>query len=225
MRLAPPQARRCGPRPLAAGLGRMAAMTGAALIVPARFNGPPGSANGGYFSGRLAAYLLAVSGGNPPPAAITVTLRKPPPLQEPMDLVWAEAPGTLVAKIGTVVVAEAEPFSGGFDEVEPVSFEEARKAAEYYGGLVEHPFPACFSCGIARPAPDGLGLRPGLLPGREGVTAASWRPDGSLADAAGPARIRVDGAGLPGRLDGRCGWPAAGARPDERAGARGTWSR
>ena len=93
-----------------------------------------------------------------------------------------------MAKIGTVIVAEAEPFSGDFDEVEPVSFEEARKAAEYYGGLVEHPFPACFSCGIARPGSDGLGLRPGLLPGREGVTAASWRPDGSLADAAGQVR-------------------------------------
>ena len=159
--------RRCGPRPRAAGPGRMAAMTGATLIVPARFNGPPGSANGGYFSGRLAACLLAFSGGSAPPAAITVTLRKPPPLQEPMDLVRAEAPEILAAKIGTGIVAEAEPFSGGFDEVEPVSFEEARKAAEYYGGLVEHPFPACFSCGIARPGSDGLGLRPGLLPGRQ----------------------------------------------------------
>jgi hypothetical protein len=166
----------------------MAAMTGATLIVPARFNGPPGSANGGYFSGRLAACLLAASGGGAPSAAVTVTLRKPPPLQEPMDLVRAEAPEILVAKIGTVVVAEAEPFAGGFDEVEPVSFEEARKAGEYYGGLVEHPFPACFSCGIARPGSDGLGLRPGLLPGRAGVTAASWRPDGSLADAAGQVR-------------------------------------
>ena len=106
-------------------------MTGATLIVPARFNGPPGSANGGYFSGRLAACLLAVSGGSAPPAAITVTLRKPPPLEEPMDLVRAEAPEIMAAKIGTVIVAEAEPFSGGFDEVEPVSFEEARKAAEH----------------------------------------------------------------------------------------------
>jgi hypothetical protein len=139
-------------------------MTGATLIVPARFNGLPGSANGGYFSGRLAACLLAVSGGGAPPAAVTVTLRKPPPLEEPMDLVRAEAPETLVAKIGTVIVAEAEPFSGDFDQVEPVSFEEARKAAEYYGGLVEHPFPACFSCGIARPGRTGLVFGPGCYP-------------------------------------------------------------
>ncbi len=163
-------------------------MTGATLIVPARFNGPPGSANGGYFAARLAACLLAVSGGGERAAAITVTLRKPPPLDEPMDLVPAGAPGTLAAQIGTVVIAEAEPFSGGFEEVEPVTFEEAREAAQYYGGLIEHPFPACFSCGLARPGPDGLGLRPGLLPGRKGMTAASWQPDSSLADPAGQVR-------------------------------------
>ncbi len=166
----------------------MAAMTDATLIVPARFNGPPGSANGGYFAGRLAACLLAVSAGGAPAAPITVTLRKPPPLQEPMDLVPADAAETLAARIGNVLIAEAEPFSGGFDEVEPVTFDEARKAAEYYGGLVEHPFPTCFSCGLARPGSDGLGLRPGLLPDREGVTAASWQPDGSLADSAGKVR-------------------------------------
>ena len=163
-------------------------MTDAALIVPARFNGPPGSANGGYFAGRLAACLLAVPGGLAPGAAVTVTLRKPPPLEESMDLVAAGAPKTLAAKIGNVVIAEAEPYSGVFDEVEPVTFEQAREAARYYGGLAGHPFPTCFSCGIARPGSDGFGLRPGLLPGRKGVTAASWQPDGSLADSAGRVR-------------------------------------
>jgi hypothetical protein len=166
----------------------MAAMTGAALVVPARFNGPPGSANGGYFAGRLATCLLAIWGGGVPAAAVTVTLRKPPPLEEPMDLVRAEGPGTLAAKIGNVLIAEAGLFSNGFDEVEPVTFEEARKAARYYGGLIEHPFPTCFSCGLTRPGSDGLGLRPGLLPDREGVTAAAWRPDGSLTDPAGQVR-------------------------------------
>jgi hypothetical protein len=51
--------------------------------------------------------------------------------------------------------------------------------------LVEHPFPTCFTCGVARPESDGLGLRPGLLPGREGITAANWQPSGSLVDSAG----------------------------------------
>ena len=204
-------------------------MTNAALIVPARFNGPPGSANGGYFAGRLAACLLAVPGGLTPGAAVTVTLRKPPPLEESMDLVAAGAPTTLAAKIGNVVIAEAEPYSGGFDEVEPVTFEQARETARYYGGLAGHPFPTCFSCGIARPGSDGLGLRPGLLPGRKGVTAASWQPDGSLADSAGrvrpefvwsaldcPGGWTVDVAGRPlvlGRMSGQVlATPRAGER-------------
>ncbi len=88
-----------------------------------------------------------------------------------MDLVAADAPHTLAAKIGDVVIAEAEPYSGGFDEVEQVTFEQAQEAARYYGGLAEHPFPACFSCGIARPGSDGChrrvrsgprGRRPGI---------------------------------------------------------------
>ena len=202
-------------------------MTDAALIVPARFNGPPGSANGGYFAGRLAACLLAVPGGLTPGAAVTVTLRKPPPLEESMDLVAAGAPTTLAAKIGNVVIAEAEPYSGGFDEVEPVTFEQARETARYYGGLAGHPFPTCFSCGIARPGSDGLGLRPGLLPGRKGVTAASWQPEGSLADPAGRVRPEFVWAALdcPGGWTVDVAGSSVGARPDERAGTRDASSR
>ena len=165
----------------------MTAMPGATLTIPARFNGPPGSANGGYFAGRLAACLLAVSAGEGPPTAITVTIRRPPPLEEPMDLVPTDT-DTLAARTGNLLIAEAGLFSGGFHEVEPVSFDDAQDAAQYYGGLVEHPFPTCFSCGVARPESDGLDLRPGLLPNHEGVTATSWRPDGSLTDPAGAIR-------------------------------------
>jgi hypothetical protein len=59
--------------------------------------------------GAGGACLLAVSGGGAPPAAITIALREPPPLREPMDLVPADAPDTLAAKIGNVLIAEAEP--------------------------------------------------------------------------------------------------------------------
>jgi hypothetical protein len=165
----------------------MAAMAGATLMISARFNGPPGSANGGYFAGRLAACLLADHAGEGPSTVITVTLRRPPPLEEPMDLVPTDA-GAVAAWTGDVLIAEAGLFSGEFDDVEPVSFDDAQNAAQYYGGFVEHPFPTCFSCGVARPASDGLSLRPGLLPDRESVTAASWRPDGSLTDPAGAIR-------------------------------------
>jgi hypothetical protein len=104
-----------------------------------------------------------------------------------MDLVPTDM-GTLAASTDDVLIAEAGHFSGGFDDVEPASFDDARTAAQYYGGLVEHPFPTCFSCGVARPESDGLDLRPGMLPNHEGVTATSWRPDGSLADRDGAIR-------------------------------------
>jgi hypothetical protein len=90
----------------------MAAVADAVLILPARFNGPPHSAHGGYFAGRLAACLQPVSERDAPPA-VTVTLRKPPPLEEPMDLLRADAPVTLAARIGDVLIAEAGLFCGG----------------------------------------------------------------------------------------------------------------
>jgi hypothetical protein len=189
--------------------GRMTAMLGATLTIPARFNGPPSSANGGYFAARLAACLLAVTAGAGPRTAITVTLRRPPPLEEAMDLVPTET-GTLTAWTGDVLIAEAGHFSDGFDEVEPASFDDARSAAQYYGGLVEHPFPTCFSCGVARPESDGLDLRPGLLPNREGVTATSWRPDGSLTDRAGAIKPEFIWAALDcpgGWTVDLVGWP------------------
>ena len=45
------------------------------LAIPSRFCGPPGSGNGGYVCGRIAAYV---------DGPVTVTLRRPPPLATPM---------------------------------------------------------------------------------------------------------------------------------------------
>ena len=47
------------------------------LVIPSRFCGPPGSGNGGYVCGRIAAYL---------DGPVTVTLRRPPPLATPMTV-------------------------------------------------------------------------------------------------------------------------------------------
>ena len=59
----------------------------------------------------------------------------------------------------------------------PVSLEAARAAEERYEGLVDHPFPTCFSCGTARTPGDGLCLRPGPLDDGTGRYAATWTPD------------------------------------------------
>lgn len=146
------------------------------LTIDARFNGPPDSANGGYLSGRLAELLAGELLGAEP---VAVTLRRPPPLAEPMTVV-AVGPGLRLERAGTLV-AEAAPAELTGTVVEPVDPDRAAAAARYYGGLVKHPFPTCFVCGPARPDRDGLGLRPGLLPDRPDTTAALWEPDASLA--------------------------------------------
>ena len=127
-----------------------------------RFNGPPGSANGGIACGRLAAYVGA--------AAVEVTLRRPPPLD--VDLRVDASGGTARLYDGELLVAEAVPADVDLEVPEPVSLERAREAEQAYGGLVAHPFPTCFTCGTERS--DGLGLRPG--PVGEGRTATVWTP-------------------------------------------------
>jgi len=137
------------------------------LTIDRRFCGPPTSGNGGYVSGRLAAYLHTEQ-------PVQVTLRRPPPLDAALE-VTATADG-VAARFDGELVAEATPTTLDVDPVEPVSFARAAQAALGYRGLDAHPFPTCFACGTARTPPDGLGLHPGAVEGRPGVTAAPWTP-------------------------------------------------
>ncbi len=158
------------------------------LVIPARFCGPPGSGNGGYVAGRLAAYLPAPGSSS---GAIEVTLRRPPPLQVELWVQRDEDPGPLSTgralrlRHEQTVVATAAPVQADLEPVEPVSFADAGMAEAGYPGLREHPFPGCFVCGTGRQRPDGLVLRPGPAPGRGGMTACTWVPDASLADPQG----------------------------------------
>lgn len=158
-------------------------MTPAPLVVPARFNGPPGSGNGGYVAGLLAAFLT----GEDAAAPVQVTLRSPPPLEVPLDVVVGE--GSADASSGGSVVVTAEPGTHRAGLLAPVPFEVAAEAESRYAGLTGHPFPGCFVCGTDRPAGDGLRLRPGRvasLTGQgAGVVATTWVPDRTLADGSG----------------------------------------
>ena len=60
----------------------MTAGTIAPLVIGARFCGPPQSANGGYFCGRVAALAEGT---------VTVRLRVPPPLETPMQATLCDA--------------------------------------------------------------------------------------------------------------------------------------
>ncbi|GAB3686164.1 hypothetical protein [Angustibacter aerolatus] len=158
------------------------------LTIPARFNGPPGSGNGGWVSGAVAALLPG------DPFAVTVVLRRPPPLDVPLDVRAGDDGGVevldgdqLVARVAATADVDGEPPA-------PVGWDDAEAAAARYPGLVDHPFPTCFSCGTDRG--DGLGLRPGAVPGRPGTVAASWVPHASTTDDGSVVTRQVTWAAL-----------------------------
>jgi hypothetical protein len=124
------------------------------MIIPARFNGPAGSGNGGYCAGVFA-------GGT----RCEVTLRKPPPLDTPLSIV----DGQVRAPDGSVV-AEVAPASGFADTVPSLGYADAVHASAGYAGFTDHPFPTCYVCGPDRT--DGLAIFPGPVP--DGTTAAPW---------------------------------------------------
>ena len=70
------------------------------MIIDDRFNGPPNSGNGGYVAGLLAKEM----GGT-----VQVTLLKPPPLNENMELISTEESYTLMKN--NQIIAKAVPSS------------------------------------------------------------------------------------------------------------------
>ncbi len=131
------------------------------MIIDGRFNGPPGSGNGGYAAGVFANGFTTALGNGP----VEVTLRLPPPLGVPLTVV----DGAVRTSDGSVV-AEGRAVDD-FDATVPgVSWPTAVAAAADYPGFTEHPFPTCYVCGPERA--DGLRIFPGRLP--DGRTAAPF---------------------------------------------------
>jgi hypothetical protein len=165
------------------------------LVVPSRFAGPPGTANGGWISGQLAV-LAGLSGLAGP---VQVTLRQPVPLDVALEVRTGD--GTSSLGFGGALLAEAA--AGTLTEVvDPVDHATARAATADYAGWTGHPFPGCFVCGPDRLPPDGLGVFPGRLDGRPGTVATSWLPDRSLAADDGTVPPHVVWAAL----DCTSGW-------------------
>jgi hypothetical protein len=132
------------------------------LTIDPRFNGPPGSANGGYTCGLLAEFL----GGR-----AEVTLRRPPPIGRPLRVENVDAGVRLFD--GDDLVAEAVPAEPHVDPPEPVDLETAEHAATRYPGFERHAFPTCFVCGPARAEGDGLRIFAGPVEGRD-LFASPW---------------------------------------------------
>jgi hypothetical protein len=142
-----------------------------AVTIDARFCGPPGSANGGYTCGRVAAAL-----GDGP---AEVTLRVPPPLDRPLAL---EARDDRVVLLdGDVLVAEGRRADApDVEPPAPIGADEARRAAARHPWEDTHPYPTCFVCGTGRATGDGLRIFCG--PTDDGARfAAPWTPPAELA--------------------------------------------
>lgn len=146
-----------------------------AIIIDKRYCGPANSGNGGYVCGRLAQHI---------PGVAEVTLRAPPPLEKPLDVVAADD-GLWELRDGASIVATGRAANFELAGLAQASFDEA-SAAELRTPVKphEHPLPTCFVCGPARTPGDGLRIFAGPLArqSREApvVLAATWIPDSTL---------------------------------------------
>ncbi|MBE2997711.1 hypothetical protein IDM40_03165 [Nocardiopsis sp. HNM0947] len=166
------------------------------VTIGAAHNGPDGSGNGGYSAGLLAERLTAPGG-----PAVEVTLRTPPPLEDPLTLT---TDGAVLTMSGRETVAEARAADLTDEAVPgaPVDPATAKEAEARYPGLSEHPFPRCYSCGPERAEGDGLRLFPGSVRAGSGpdnignTVACTWVPGPELDDGTGHADLRQTWAAL-----------------------------
>jgi hypothetical protein len=154
------------------------------LVIPARFNGPPDSGNGGFTCGCVAARLEGDA---------EVSLRSPPPLERPLSVHSVD--GGVDVRDGDGLVAEARTTVISLDVPEAVPAEAAAKAsaAGFERWSTGHPFPTCFVCGPAREPGDGLRIFPAAV---GDMFVAGWTPDASLARPDGLVRDAVVWASL-----------------------------
>ena len=138
------------------------------IIIEHRFNGPEGSANGGYTCGRLAQFIEG-------PAR--VRLRVPPPLDVAFEVRRSDS-GVSMVRDGDLI-AEAWPGKPELEVPVPPTIREAEAASRAYIGFKSHRYTTCFVCGPEQ-AKGGLRVFAGPVPGRA-IVASLWRPDPSLA--------------------------------------------
>jgi hypothetical protein len=170
------------------------------IAFDARYNGPPASAHGGYACGVLGGLLGTIA---------RVSLRRPPPLDRPLDV--RRMSQKLELCDAETVIAQAEPATVVIDPPKPVSLLDAERAARAYPGFESHIFPTCFGCGPARSVGDGLRIFSSRVPGRE-LVAAPWMPDATLVGSDG----RVKPEFVWAALDCPGGWAVAEFQKEPR---------
>jgi|CXWL01.1.fsa_nt_gi hypothetical protein len=142
------------------------------LTIARQFNGPKDSGNGGYVAGRLAALV----GGT-----AEITLRAPPPLEKPLDLVRHGE--TIELRDGETLLAVVKPATLDLDVPKLPSQAQIDRAVAVGGSDADSDFHGCFVCGRSRKPGDGLQVWAGRCDGQEeaGIAAARWIVDPRLA--------------------------------------------
>jgi hypothetical protein len=182
------------------------------VIIAGRFNGPPGSGNGGYTCGLIASHVDG-------PGAV-VKLMLPPPLDTPLTITADGAEIRVTDPNGAEIAVAAAGSASEEGLPAPVTWADAVAASAAYRGFVSHPFPTCFVCGPDRAEGDGMRLFPG--PVGDGRTATPWRVPAEISPELVWAALDCPGGwAVPleerpyvlGRMDGRVGaLPAPGDR-------------
>lgn len=201
------------------------------ITVPEARRGPPGSGNGGWVAGEMAALLRPVVGDRTP---VEVTLRAPVPLDTEMQVRVSD--GSLSIHHGDVLVAVAVPADLNLEVPEPPAFDEAVAAAgasmsrqpathPMLPGVRTGPHPICFCCGAELGPDEGCHVEVSPFAER-GMVAGAWRcPPVFAVDGLLPEPIiftaldcpgqfawlaeRPEGYGLLGRITGQVLAPVA----------------
>ena len=162
----------------------------APVTIDRRYCGPPDSGNGGYSCGTIAAAL-----GDGP---VEVTLRSPPPLDTPLELVDT-GEEEVTASSGDGVVGVARRVDLDIDVPTFPGLAEAHRAAAAFDVdeyAATHPFPTCFTCGPARREGDGLRCFPAPSVRNDVTVVWPWTPGLDVAGDDGAVSAEVVWAAL-----------------------------
>jgi len=147
------------------------------ITIPARFNGPRESGNGGYSAGLVAGLIDG-------PAE--VSLRSPVPLDTALPVERSQHGEVMVRDRGTLVATARVAAEGvDLDVPAPVDPDEARRAAARYRGSGYDLLSQCYVCGCERV--DTFGVFAAPVDGR-GIVASPWTPPCWAADTVGHVR-------------------------------------
>ncbi|MCU0312610.1 MAG: hypothetical protein MUC84_00930 [Solirubrobacteraceae bacterium] len=145
------------------------------VVIDGRCCGPPGAANGGWVCGLLAERL--------PGGPVEVTLRRPVPLEQPLDVVVTDE-GAELHDSGELLAAARRAAAPDVGEIPAAGLDAARSAALRPQDVRGHPFPGCFGCGPERDPAEAVALHPGPVSGVPGLFATTWTPGSSLPQGA-----------------------------------------